>query len=228
MVGRLRAQSPNNVTNPKRLDSPAARARVRSQSGWSGHSRVPRTKLLDWLINGLIACQGPHLQNSEECDPGRKKSETNPSNHRLPLHRQDNSRNNLNGLKPTEDFFFSLSSFPPEFLLPFFFFSVLLPPIRYLFYVFFLPSFIYFYVLIFVKIPSYLDSDLSLFLLPFFLPFLLFYFLFPSFTSSFFFLSSPLSLFPTSETTKPGVLKRLELDCVKPINVSSRPVSTGD
>ena len=30
------------------------------------------------------------------------------------------------------------------------------------------------------------------------------------------------------ETTKPGVLKRLELDRVKPINVSSRPVSTGD
>ena len=31
-----------------------------------------------------------------------------------------------------------------------------------------------------------------------------------------------------SETTKPGVLKRLELDCVTPINVSSRPVSTGE
>ena len=30
------------------------------------------------------------------------------------------------------------------------------------------------------------------------------------------------------ETTKPGVLKRPELDRVKPINVSSRPVSTGD
>ena len=30
------------------------------------------------------------------------------------------------------------------------------------------------------------------------------------------------------ETTKPGVLKRLELDRVKPIHVSSRPVSTGD
>ena len=135
-VGRLRAQSPNNVTNPKRLDSPAARARVRSQSGWSGHSRVPRTKLLDWLINGLIACQGPHLQNSEECDPGRKKSETNPSNHPLPLHRQDTSRNNLTGLQPTEDFFFypfSFFSFPPEFLLPLSFFLF--------FHSFFLPSF---------------------------------------------------------------------------------------
>ena len=136
MVGRLRAQSPNNVTNPKRLDSPAARARVPSQSGWSSRLRVPRTKLLDWLINGLIACQGPHLQNSEECDPGRKKSETNPSNHPLLLHRQDNSRNNLNGLKPTEDFFFPFFfffsfSFPPELLLPlslfFFFHSVFLP-----------------------------------------------------------------------------------------------------
>ena len=30
------------------------------------------------------------------------------------------------------------------------------------------------------------------------------------------------------ETTKPGVLKRLELDRVKHINVSSRPVSTGE
>ena len=40
--------------------------------------------------------------------------------------------------------------------------------------------------------------------LPFF-----FYFLFPSFPS---FFSSPLSLFPTGETTKPGVLKRSELD----------------
>ena len=30
------------------------------------------------------------------------------------------------------------------------------------------------------------------------------------------------------ETTKPGLLKRLKLDRVKPINVSSRPVSTGD
>ena len=29
-------------------------------------------------------------------------------------------------------------------------------------------------------------------------------------------------------TTKPGVLKRLELDRVKHINVSSRPVSTGE
>ena len=82
-VGRLRAQSPNNVTNPKRLDSPAALARAPSQSCWSRCLRVPRTKLLGWLINGLIDCQGPHLQNSQECDPGREKSETNPSNHCL-------------------------------------------------------------------------------------------------------------------------------------------------
>ena len=74
MVGQRRAQGTKYVTNPKRLDSPAARA------------RVPRTKLLEWLINDLIDCQGPHLQNSEECDPGREKSETNPSNHPLPLH----------------------------------------------------------------------------------------------------------------------------------------------
>ena len=80
------------------------------------------------------------------------------------------SRTNLTGLKLAEDFFFFLSSFPPEFLLPFFFFfSFLLPPILYLFYAFFLPSFIYSFVLIFVKIPSYLASDISLFLLPSFL-----------------------------------------------------------
>ena len=132
LVGRLPAQSPNNVTNLKRLDSPAVHARVPSQSSWSGLWLVPRTKLLDQLINGLIACQGPHLQNSEECDPGRKKSETNPSNHRLPLHRQDNSRNNLNGLKPTEDFFFFILFLFFPFPLNSFFLS--------LFFFFFIPS----------------------------------------------------------------------------------------
>ena len=35
-VGWLRAQGTNSVTNPKQLDSPAARARVPSQSGWIG------------------------------------------------------------------------------------------------------------------------------------------------------------------------------------------------
>ena len=97
------------------------------------------------------------------------------------------SRTNLTCLKAAEDFFFFpfLSSFPPEFLLPFcpsYFSLFLLPSILYLFYSFFLPSFIYSVVLIFVKIPSYLASDLSLFLLPSFLPFL-FYSLFPSFPS---------------------------------------------
>ena len=51
------------------------------------------------------------------------------------------------------------------------FFSFLLPPILYLFYAFSLPSSIYSYVLIFVKISSYLAYDLSLFLLPSFLSF---------------------------------------------------------
>ena len=83
LVGRRRAQGTKYVTNPKRLDSPAARSRLPSQSGRSRCLCVPRTKLLEWLINGLINCQGPHLQNSEECHPGREKSETNPSNHPL-------------------------------------------------------------------------------------------------------------------------------------------------
>ena len=76
----LRAQ--NTVTNPKWRDYPAASARVPSQSGrrllasvpspgsWSHRLHVPRTKLRDWLINGLIACQGPHLQRlPNKCAP---------------------------------------------------------------------------------------------------------------------------------------------------------------
>ena len=80
------------------------------------------------------------------------------------------SRTNLTSLEPAEEFFFP---FPPFPLISFFlsvllsFFIVLLPSILYFFYSFFLPSFIYSLVLIFVKIPSYLASDLSLFLLPF-------------------------------------------------------------
>ena len=46
-----------------------------------------------------------------------------------------------------------------------------LPSTLYLFYSFCLPSFIYFFVLIFVKITSYLASNLSLFLPPSFLSF---------------------------------------------------------
>ena len=117
-VGQWRAQGTKYVTNPKRLDSPAARASVPSQRCCSRCLCVPRTKLLEWLINGLIDCQGPHLQNCQECDPGREKSETNPSNHPLPLHRQDTSRYNLAGSKPTEDFFYFFLSFFFSFLSP--------------------------------------------------------------------------------------------------------------
>ena len=117
------------------------------------------------------------------------------------------SRTNLTGLKPAKDFFFS-------FPLNSFFLSVLLS--------FFIPSscIVYLFISIFVKTP-YLSPDLFLSFLPSFhsftipLLFLLF----------FFFLLSP---FRTGETRKPGVLKRPELDPVKPINVSSRPVSSGD
>ena len=132
-----------------------------------------------------------------------------------PSHSTDRttSRTNLTSLKPVEDFFFFfLSSFPREFLLPF------CP--SFFFYSFFLPSFIYSFVVIFVKIPSYLASNLSVsFPLPSF-PFLL-----PFSLRSFF---PSLYLFPTGETVKPGVLKRPELDRVRRINISSRPVSTGD
>ena len=133
------------------------------------------------------------------------------------IERSDNrktSRTNLTGLKPAEDFFF-LSSFPPEFLLPFcpsfFFYSFLLPS-----FTFFIPSscLLLFILLIFVKIPSYLASDLSLFLLPSFLSFSIP--LFPPYLLFF----APLPLFPTGETRKPGALKRPELDPVRPIKVS--------
>ena len=135
------------------------------------------------------------------------------------------SRTNLTGLKSAKDFFFppfSLNScflsVPLSFFIPSSFHPLL-------FYYFLLPSFIYCLVLIFVKIPSYLASDL---LYSFFLPSFPFLFPFSLLPFFFFLLPLPLSLFPTGETIKPGVLKRPELDRVRPINISSRPVTTGD
>ena len=160
---------------------------------------------------------------------GRKEKPILPNTVSLSTDRKTH-RTNLTPLKPAEDFFFFLSSLPPEFLLPF-------CPSSF-FYSFFLPSYIYNFILFLVKIPSsYLSSELFLFPLPSFLscflpsflsPFLrsvlpfLFYSRFPSFT--FFFLSP----FPTDETIKPGALKRPELDPVRPKNLNSRPVSTGE
>ena len=73
MVGRQRAQGTKYVTNPKRLDSPAARARLPSQSGRSRCLRVPRTKLLEWLINGLIDCLGHTYKTAKSVtQEGRK------------------------------------------------------------------------------------------------------------------------------------------------------------
>ena len=135
------------------------------------------------------------------------------------------SRINLTSLKPAEDFFFS-----PPFPLSSFFLSVLLSfciPSSFhplLFYSFFLPSFIYYFVLIFDKFPSsYLSSNLFY---SFFLP--SFPFLFPFSPPSLLHFFPLLSLLPTGETIKPGALKRPGLDHVRSINVSSRPVSTGD
>ena len=101
------------------------------------------------------------------------------------------NRINLTSLKSAEDLFFSflfsflLSPWIPSSFLSLFLFLFLLPSILYLFYSFFLPSFIYSVVLIFVKIPSYLASDLSLFLLPSFLTFTI-----PFFPPSIFFFCS--------------------------------------
>ena len=67
LVCRPAARSGHKITSQTQSGwIPLLRARIPSQSGWSRGLRVPRTKLLDWLINGLIDCQGPHLQNSEE------------------------------------------------------------------------------------------------------------------------------------------------------------------
>ena len=162
-----------------------------------------------WTTANSVAQEGrkvkPILTTTPSCSTDRKTSRTN-----------------LTGLKPAEDLFFPFL-LSPWITSSFLFFLFLLPPILYLFYAFFLPSFIYSFVLIFVKIPSYLGSDLSLFPLPSFLSFS-FSFSHPSHL----FFPYPLSLLSTGETRKPGVLKRPELDRVTPINVSSRPGSRGD
>ena len=119
------------------------------------------------------------------------------------------SRTDVTGLKQQKKFFFP---FPLN--------SFFLPSFTFLFL---LPAFFYFFILIFVKIPSsYLSSNLFLFLLPSFLSFSIPFSFIPF---SFFSLLSP---FPTGETIKPGALKRPELDSIRPINDSPRPVSSGD
>ena len=133
------------------------------------------------------------------------------------------SRSKLTNLKPAEDYFF----FPP-FPLDSFFLSVLLSfSIPFSFHplpsLLLLPALFYCFILIFVKIPSsYLSSNFFLFLL------LSIPFLFPFSYLPFSFFLPLLPLFPTGEIMKPGVLKRPELDCVRPIKVSSKPVSRRD
>ena len=161
-------------------------------------------------------------EQQRECGSGRRK--VKPILPTTPSRSTDRttSRTNLTRLKPAEDIFFSffLSSFPPEFLLPFcpcfFFYSFFLPS-----FTFFIPSarrlLLISFILISVEIPSsYLSSNIFY---SFFLP------SFHSFSIPFpppsFLLFSPLlSLFPTGETIKPGILKRPELDRVRPINIS--------
>ena len=143
----------------------------------SGEQKYPEE--LDW-----------RLKNSEECGSGREKSETNPSNHPLPFHRQEDQQNKPDQFKASRLFFsFILSPQIPSSFLPFFLFIFLLPSIPYLFYSFFMPSPVYFFVLIFVKIP-YLASGLSFFPLPSFLSFSI-----PFFPPSGLFFSPPPTLF---------------------------------
>ena len=101
------------------------------------------------------------------------------------------SRTNLTDSKPAKDFFLSFFLFllPPLnsfFLSVFSFFYSFFPPS--FTFLFFLPAFFYlFFILIFVKIPSYLSSDLFLFLPPSFLSFLFYSFFLPSLLPFFFF-----------------------------------------
>ena len=46
------------------------------------------------------------MNNSEECGPGREKSETNPSNHPLLFHRQDDQQNYPDQFKDSRRLFF--------------------------------------------------------------------------------------------------------------------------
>ena len=112
------------------------------------------------------------------------------------------SRTKLTSLKPTEDlsfsfFFFPSSFFFPSFPLNSFFLSVLLSffipsPFYPLPFLFLLPAFFYLFCCFNFcqKIPSYLASDLSLFLLPSFLSFSI-----PFFPPSGFFFFWPHSAF---------------------------------
>ena len=131
--------------------------------GLVGSRRTPRNWTGGWTTAKSVAQDGRKVQPILATTPSRFTD-------------RKTSRTNLTCLKPADDFFFFVSSFPPEFLLPFcpsFFFYIpsYFHPLPFLFL---LPAFFYlFFVLIFVKIPSYLASDLSLFPLPSFL------FLFP-------------------------------------------------
>ena len=114
------------------------------------------------------------------------------------------SRTNLTSLKPAEDlfFFFLLLFFFPSFPLKSFFLSVLLSlfiPFSFhpLPFLFLLPAFFYLFCCFNFckKIPSYLASNLSLFLLPSFLSFSIPFFP-PSLLLSFFFFLPPFLFFP--------------------------------
>ena len=154
----------------------------------------------NWWTKGLVGSRRTRRNWTEGwttaksvAQEGRKVKRILPT---LPSHSIDRttSRTNLTGLKPAEDFFlffsFFLSSFPPEFLLPF------CP--SFFFYSFFLPSFTFlllltaFFYLLFGfnfcqnTFLSCLRS--SLFLLPSFLSFSI-----PFFPPSLLLLFSPFS-----------------------------------
>ena len=112
------------------------------------------------------------LNNSQECGSGREKSETNPSNHPLPFHRQEHQQNYPDQFKASRRLFFP-PALPMNLLflsaLPSFFIPSSFHPLP---FSFLLPAFLYLlFCFKIVKITSYLGSDLPLFLLPSFLSF---------------------------------------------------------
>ena len=130
--------------------------------GLVGSRRTRRNETEGWTTAKSVAQEGRKVKPILPTTPSRSTDRTT-------------SRTNLTSLKPAEDllFFFWFPSFPLyslflSVLLSFFIPSSFQPL---LFYSFFLPSFIYSFVLTFVKIPSYLASDLSLFFFPSFLSF---------------------------------------------------------
>ena len=131
--------------------------------GLEGSRRTLRNWTGGWTTAKSVAQEGRKVKPILPTTPSRSTD-------------RKTSRTNLTSLKPAEDFFFFLSYFSPEFLLPF-------CPLPFLFL---LPAFFYLFLCFNFCKNSFLSCLWSLSIPSSFLPFL-FYFLFPSFPSLFLF-----------------------------------------